>query len=205
MALAVLSAATGRVCTGFSYPLVAKYSCPSGTITYAEGKELARGVSVELAIETAAADPFYANNIEAEKEQEKFQSGTATLTVDGLLAAAEKLIYGLPEESGAWLAYDDDQSIPYVGIGYIAEYASGDVTSYVPYVLVKTRFQQSGRSHATREGNRNYQTQALTATIERGDDAKHTWLEEGSEFSTEAAALAALKTKLNISDPATTT
>ena len=204
MALAVLSQAAGRVCTGFSYPIVAKYACSVGTISYTDGQELARGVQVELAVETASADQFYANNIEAEKAQESFSSGTATLTVDGLLSAAEKLIYGLPDEVDTWLAYNDDQSIPYVGIGYIAEYVSGDVTSYVPYVLTKCRFTQRGLSHATRKGGRNYQTQTLTANVFRADDEKHKWLEEGSEFSTEAAALAALKTKLNISSATTT-
>ena len=204
MALAVLAEATGRVCTGFSYPLVAKYAESSGTISYTDGQELARGVSVELNVETVSADPFYANNIVAESEAERFSSGTATLTVDGLLSAAEKLILGLAAETDSWLDYNDDQQVPYVGIGYIAEYVSGDVTFYVPYVLTKARFAQPSMSHSTREDARNYQTQELTATLYRGDDAKHTWLSEGSEFATEAAALAALKTKLGITDPATT-
>ena len=44
--------ATGRVVTGFSKPYVAIYQNSSGTVSYTKGQVLARGVSVELSIET---------------------------------------------------------------------------------------------------------------------------------------------------------
>ena len=40
-------AANGRVITGFSQPYVALYSESGGTVTYASGQILARGVSVD--------------------------------------------------------------------------------------------------------------------------------------------------------------
>lgn len=191
--------ANGRVCTGFSKPYVALYSAENGEITYSSGRILARGVDVSIELDSSEDNDFYADNVTAETAAGGFSGGTANLTVDGLLMEAEKMIMGLPTvgEDG-FTAYDDDQAIPYVGIGFISRYMSGGVTSYVPTVLVKTAFNQIPTSAATQEAEIDWQTQALTATVMRGDDAKHTWKYQGQEYQTEALAEAALKTKLGI-------
>lgn len=190
--------AAGKVCTGFSLPYVAKYSATGGTITYSSGQKLARGVNVTVTPESGDDNNFHADNILAESANTTFTGGEVSLTVDGLLAAAEALIMGLPTSSGGWTAYDDDQAVPYVGIGFIARYQSaGDVT-YVPFVLAKCMFNQVGISAATQEENIDFQTQELTAKIFRGDDTKHSWRWFGDDEDTEAAAEAAMKTKLGI-------
>ncbi len=190
--------AAGKVCTGFSLPYVAKYSATGGTITYSSGQKLARGVDVTVTPESGGDNIFHADNIPAESANTTFTGGEVSLTVDGLLAAAEALIMGLPTSSGGWTAYDDDQAVPYVGIGFIARYQSaGDVT-YVPFVLAKCMFNQVGTSAATQEENIDFQPQKLTAKIFRGDDTKHSWKWFGDDEDTEAAAEAALKTKLGI-------
>ena len=190
--------AAGKVCTGFSLPYVAKYSATGGTITYSSGQKLARGVNVTVTPESGDDNNFHADNILAESANTTFTGGEVSLTVDGLLAAAEALIMGLPASSGGWTAYDDDQAVPYVGIGFIARYQSaGDVT-YVPFVLAKCMFNQVGTSAATQEENIDFQTQELTAKIFRGDDTKHSWKWFGNDEDTEAAAEAAMKTKLGI-------
>lgn len=193
--------AAGKVCTGFSKPYVALYSESSGTISYTSGQQLARGVDVTIEPETGDDNDFYADNVKAESAGKKFTGGTLTLTVDGLLVAAEKLIMGLPTpSSGDWIPYDDDQSVPYVGVGFIARYMSGGVESFAPVVLVKCMFNQVQVSAATQEEEIDWQTQELSASIYRGDDAKHTWkYVPVTDYSTEAAAEAALKTKLGIS------
>ena len=89
--------AAGKVITGFSKPYVAVYSASGGTVTYSKGMELARGVGVSTDYEVGDSNPFYANNVEAENVPGVFTGGTATLTVDGLFAEAEELIFGLPE------------------------------------------------------------------------------------------------------------
>lgn len=193
--------AAGKVCTGFSKPYVAKYAASGTTITYSDGQLLARGVDVEIEPETADDNNFYADNVLAESGDKVFTGGTVTLTVDGLFVAAEKLIMGLPTTTtGDWIDYDDDQSVPYVGIGFIARYMSDGVTSYTPYVLCKCRFNEISTSAATQEGQIDWQTQELTATIYRGDSAKHAWKKLGkTDYSTEDAAEAAIKTLFTIS------
>lgn len=192
--------AAGRVCTGFSLPYVATYVNNSGTISYTSGQKLARGVDVS--IEPSASDNvFHADNVEAEVANQ-FTGGSFTLTVDGLLPAAEKLIMGLPAIStgASWYIYDDDRTSGFFGLGFIARYMSDGVTSYVPYVLAKVAFDPLNTSAATQEEEINWQTQSITGQIMRAEDAKHTWKYVGTEYSTEAAAEAALKTKLGISN-----
>lgn len=196
----------GKVCTGFSYPIVALYAASSGTITYSSGKELARGVSVQVAITASDANPFHANNQTAESVPGKFSSGTVTLTVDGLLKESEQLILGLPTaDTDGWSAYGDEQKIPYVGLGYIARYMSGGVETWVPTVLPKVKFSEPSSSAATQEDAIDWQTQELTATIYRADDANHNWKLLGQDYATEEEALTALKTKLGITTSDTTT
>ena len=189
----------GKVATGFSYPYVAKYAANEGAITFSNAMELARGVSVNVSPTTSDANKFYANNQEAETGPNRFTGGTATLTVDGLLVAAERFIMGLPAagEDG-WTAYGDSAQIPYVAIGYIARFMSGGVESFTPTILVKTKFQQINSDYATQEEEIDWQTQELTADLFRGDDLNHSWKYLGGDFETEAAALTALRTKLGV-------
>lgn len=189
----------GKVATGFSYPYVARYAANEGTITFSGAMELARGVSVNVSPTTSDANKFYANNQEAESGPNRFTGGTATLTVDGLLVAAERFIMGLPAagEDG-WTAYGDSAQIPYVAIGYIARFMSGGVESFTPTILVKTKFQQINSDYATQEEEIDWQTQELTADLFRGDDLNHSWKYLGADFETEAAALTALRTKLGV-------
>lgn len=192
--------ANGRVCTGFSKPYVALYKNTSGTISFENGMPLARGVNVDISPETGSDNIFYTDNQAAENDGGTFTGGTVTYTVDGLKPAAKKLIMGTGTagEDG-WTAYDDDQKAPYVATGFIARYMEDGTTTYQPYVIVKTTFNQIGDSAATSEDSINFQTQSLTAKIFRGDDAKHTWKYDGAVFTSEAEAEAALKTKLGIS------
>ena len=191
--------AAGKVCTGFSKPYVALYSAAGGTVTYTSGQKLARGVNVTITPESGDDNKFYADNILSETANTTFTGGDLALTVDGLLATAEKLIMGLPTASGGWMTYDDDQAVPYVGVGFIARYQSDGVVSYAPIVLAKCMFNQISTSAATQEENVDFQTQDLSAKIFRSDDTKHSWKFIGDNEETEAAAEAALKTKLGIS------
>lgn len=188
--------ANGRVITGFSSPYVATYTVSSGTVTYGTAQVLARGVSASVSIDNADDNNFYADNVVAETAAGTFGSGTLTLTVDGLLTAAEKLIYGLPAESNDWTAYDDDMSIPYCGVGFVVRYMSAGVTSYVPVLFTKVKFKMAGLSANTQEDAIDWQTQELEASILRDDTAKHAWKYVGAAQSTEAAAVALITAKL---------
>lgn len=193
--------AAGKVCTGFSKPYVAKYSNTGSVVTYSGVMQLARGVSVSLSLNTTDDNTFYADNVSAETAPATFTGGTATLTVDGLLEAAEKFVLGLPETTnveagGSQVAvshYGDGMEIPYVGIGFIVRYQSGGVVTYAPVVLTKARFQQPGLDAATQEESIDWQTQELTVDLMRDDTTNHDWKLVGADQSTETAAEEALK------------
>lgn len=185
--------ANGRVITGFSYPYVAEYAASGGSVTYSNITVLARGVEVDLSVDASTDNIFYADNLEAENLSGVFAGGTVTLTVDGLKDAARKLILGLPSADGdGWTAFGDDQSIPYIGLGFIVRYMEDGVTSYMPVVLPKVMFSNPGISAATQEAEVDWQTQELTATIFRDDSAKHNWLQMGTAVSTESTATSTL-------------
>lgn len=191
--------AAGRVLTGFSMPFVAKYGTGSTGVTYSDGMELARGVDVSIAANASSDNIFYANNKEAETTAGKFSGGTLALTVDGLKTAAAQLIYGLsaPDTTGE-VVYDDDMAPPDVGVGFVARYQEDGVTTYDAIIIKRVRFALADFSAATQEADINWQTESLTGTISRADDAKHSWQSRFPSLATEADAVAKIKTALSI-------
>lgn len=191
-------AASGKVATGFSQPWVANYAVTSGALVFTNAMELARGVDVSIEPNTGSDNIFYANNQEAESDRGKFNGATLNLTVDGLHSTARDFIMGLPTSADNWTSFDDDQNIPEVAFGCIVRYQSGGDVTYDVMLLPRVSFQQISRSGATQEDTIDWQTQSLTATVKRGEDTKHTWKLESADYTTEALALTALKTKLGV-------
>lgn len=191
--------AAGRVTTGFSKPYVAVYAASGGTVTYSSGTLLGRGRDITITAESSDDNIFYADNVAAENDGGRFTGGTATITIDGLLAATRRLIYGLPAAVDGWTAYDDDMAVPYVGIGGIVRRMMDGATTYVPIILTKCRFNIPEDAATTQEESIDWQTESLEATIFRADDAKHAWKMIGDDMATEAAAEAAIKDYFNIS------
>lgn len=192
--------ANGRVITGFSKPFVALYSASGTTVTYTGGIPLARGVEVQIEPETTDDNRFYADNIVAENEAGTFNGGTATITVDGLKDAANKLIFGLPTaDQQGWTNYGNDQAVPYVGFGCVVRFQEEGVVSYVPLVLTKIQFNEATMQAATQEDTIDWQTQELTAQVFRDDSANQVWKKLGAGVDTEAAAETAMKAALGVS------
>lgn len=191
-------AAAGKVCTGFSKPYVAKYSASGGTVTFTDGQVLARGVEVSLEVESGDPNNFYADNITAETIAGQFTNGTMTLTVDGLLQDAEKLILGLGEAGDDGFMPYGDVNAPYLGVGFIVRYMSDGVTYYTPVVCPKCIFNAPTLEAATQEDEIDWKTQELVATVLRDDTADRAWKYVGTDYASEALAEAALQTKLGI-------
>lgn len=186
--------AAGKVVIGFSKPYVAKYAEAGGVITYSDGQLLARGVSVSAEPESSDNNNFYADNIVAESDAGTFTGGTVTLTVDGLLQDAEKLIQGLgAADADGFINYDDDQAIPYVGIGFIVESMSDGVRYFTPVIFTKTRANQLTTEAETEGESIDWQTQEIEFSIFRDDSAKRCWKRVGGELASEAAAETAIK------------
>ena len=192
--------ANGKVITGYSQPIVAKYTYSSNTISYTDVTPLARGVEVQMEVEIGDATNFFADNTIAEAVAGQFNGATATLTVDGLKDTARNLIAGLtttkqiPVGTSTVNAkvYDDLQVIPYVGIGFVVRYMENGVTTYAPVILPKAQFSPESLNAATQGESVEFQTTELTATVMRADDANHSWKVVAEDQSTEAAAVAVI-------------
>lgn len=196
--MAVTNLASGAVITGFSYPVVAAYTFQSGSVTYSSAQTLARGVSVSPSIETqgGADNTFYANNAAAEEAPQKFRRGTATFTVDGLLRNAESLILGVVTSSTSTVSSssvtiyenDDDQNIPYVGVGYVVRRMSAGQVFYQAVVYPKARFAQFTPGAATEGDDIDWQTTEIEATLLRDDSSKHCWQKVSEPLDSELKA-----------------
>lgn len=187
------------VTTGYSKPYVAKYSHEGTTVTYTEGMPLGRGVSLSLNIETADDNNFYADNVIAETESGKFTNGSATITVDGLSNDAATLVFGLPEPESVQVSespvqmqgYGEALNPPYVGYGCVKRTQDHGKVEYWPVILPKIKFAVPSEEMATQEENIEWQTQELSATIERDDTEKQNWKRvSATGFATEAEAYA---------------
>ena len=192
--------ANGKVITGYSKPIVAKYTYNGGTISYTNVTPLARGVEVDMEVEIGDATNFFADNTISESVAGQFNGATATLTVDGLKDAARDLIAGLVTSTvitvgsdtvGAKV-YDDLQVIPYVGIGFIVRYMENGVTTYAPVILPKAQFSPESLKAATQGESVEFQTTELQATVMRADDANHSWKVVAADQTTEAKAEAVI-------------
>lgn len=198
--------ANGKVITGYSFPRVALYNNTQGNVTYSGGMALARGVNVNIEPSTGDVENFYADNRLAESAGGVFTGGTVTLTIDGLKAEARKLIMGLPEPEQLTVGeetvdiyhYGDNQTIPYVGIGFVIRMMEDNVSYYRPFVLTKCIFNQEGLEAETQEENVSFQTSELEAQVMRNDAANHDWKLVGADQATEEKALAVVNALLNI-------
>lgn len=199
----------GKVTTGYSKPYVALYSASGSTVTYSGGRRLARGVEVNLDVQSADNNNFYADNVVAESAAGVFTAGSINIGVDGLLIAAEKMIMGLPAAStinvGTDTAnvykYGDEQAIPYCGYGHIVRFMCGGATGYTPHVFTKVKFNTVANAAKTQEEEIDWQTQALSAVLHRDDTTGHNWHIVGEDYATEAEAESVLKALLGITEP----
>ena len=192
--------ANGKVITGYSQPIVAKYSYSTNTISYSNVTPLARGVEVDMEVEIGDATNFFADNTISESVAGQFNGATATLTVDGLKNTARDLIAGLVttktiianSSTVSAKAYDDLQVIPYVGIGFVVRYMENGNTTYAPVILPKAQFSPESLKAATQGESVEFQTTELQATIMRADDANHSWKVVAADQTTEADAVAVI-------------
>ena len=198
--------ANGKVITGYSKPYVALYNYSGGTITYSSGMPLARGVDVSVEAESGDGVNFYADNVVAESVGGVFTGATITMTVDGLKAAARKLIMGLPTADTITVGtntydvvrYDDRQQIPYVAIGFVVRYMENGNTTYTSVVFKKAAFNVDGLEAATQEEEIEFQTLELEATLMRDDSQYHEWKNIVEELPTETEAVNVIKALLGI-------
>lgn len=192
---------------GLSKPFFAIYSENGGVVSYANGGVLGKYTALQLQLENASENILYADNGPAESDS-GFAGGTFSVTTDDLRPEISKVIFGLSEElisaqdvttTGAkWQVNDDDQAIPYLGVGGVLTKKVDGEVKYVAFVLEKVQFQNNGMDVTTQGETIEWQTPTLEGKLFRSDNAKHSWRRVSTLLDSEADAAAAVKDFLSI-------
>lgn len=180
---------------GLSKPYFAMYSEGNGTPSYSTPKALGRAVTVDVSLDGRDPEVLYADNGPAES-MTTFGGGTVTLGVDELALDVAAAILGLtaPANDGG-ITFTADANAPYLGMGFIAKKVYKNVIKWRMVVLYKVQFKLPNYSVDTQGETVSFQTPELEATIMRDDATPSKW-SLWQDYTTEAAALAALQTAL---------
>ena len=196
---------------GLSKPYYGIYSATGNTVSYANGAVMGKATEANIEIDTTEDNNLYADNAIAETDR-SFAGGTLTLSTDDLSQEVAKAILGLTETaitgiegvtdtSVKELVYDDTQTTPYLGVGFIVKKKVGGAYKWRAVVLSKVMFSVPADAATTQGESIEWQVPELSATIMRDDSATHMWKREAT-FTTEAQAEAYIKARLNITEAA---
>lgn len=196
---------------GLSKPYYGIYSATGNAVSYANGAVMGKATEANIEIDTTEDNNLYADNAIAETDR-SFAGGTLTLSTDDLSQEVTKAILGLTETaitgiegvtdtSVKELVYDDTQTTPYLGVGFIVKKKVGGAYKWRAVVLSKVMFSMPADAATTQGESIEWQVPELSATIMRDDSATHMWKREAT-FTTEAQAEAYIKARLNITEAA---
>ena len=192
---------------GLSKPYYGIYSATGNAVSYANGAVMGKATEANIEIDTTEDNNLYADNAIAETDR-SFAGGTLTLSTDDLSQEVAKAILGLTENtitgiegvtdtSVKELVYDDTQTTPYLGVGFIVKKKVGGAYKWRAVVLSKVMFSVPADAATTQGESIEWQVPELSATIMRDDSETHMWKREAT-FTTEAQAEAYIKARLNI-------
>ena len=195
---------------GLSKPTFGKYVNTSGTISYTDGVACGHAISYTFDPSIDDDNPLYGDNMIVEHDFGHFKNGTLTLgtselpdTVAAMLLGLTKVTKTIGEGTGALTVdqyfYDDDSAAIDVGIGFIEEHQVDDVDYYKAIVLPRCKKKFDSRSATTRGETIDWQTPSITFSVERSEDAKHSWFIESKLLSSEADAQTYLNAVLGVS------
>ena len=194
---------------GLSKPYYGIYSATGNVVSYSNGAVMGKATEANIEIDTTEDNNLYADNAIAETDR-SFAGGTLTLSTDDLSQEVTKAILGLTETaitgiegvtdtSVKELVYDDTQTTPYLGVGFIVKKKVGGAYKWRAVVLSKVMFSVPADAATTQGESIEWQVPELSATIMRDDSATHMWKREAT-FTTEAQAEAYIKARLNITE-----
>lgn len=192
---------------GLSKPYYGIYSATGNAVSYANGAVMGKATKANIEIDTTEDNNLYADNGIAETDR-SFAGGTLTLSTDDLSHEVTKAILGLTETaitgiegvtdtSVKELVYDDTQTTPYLGVGFIVKKKVGGAYKWRAVMLSKVMFSVPADAATTQGESIEWQVPELSATIMRDDSETHMWKREAT-FTTEAQAEAYIKARLNI-------
>lgn len=196
---------------GCSYLKYAIYAANNGAVSYSDGGIAAKLTSVDVSLDTASDNDFYADNAVDETDN-VFAGGTLTVNTNDLTDAVAKVLLGLQElaltgeaaitgitDAGVKeIIFDNRQATPYMGVGMVIKHKRAGVDAWTGIVLSKVQFAVPNDAAETQGKQISWQTPTLTAKILRDDTANQRWKAQAT-FTTEAQAIIYLNNRLNIS------
>jgi len=152
----------------------------SGNETYGTPVQLAKAISADLTVELNEATLF-ADDGAAEIVKE-FKSGTLSLGVDDIGAAAAQSLTGVTvDTNGVIISASEDGGDP-VAIGFRAKMANG---KYRYYWLYRVKFGIPATNLATKGDSITFSTPTIEGTVLRRNkvdgNGKHPWKAEATE------------------------
>lgn len=192
---------------GLSKPYYGIYNVSGTTVSYSDGAVMGKATEANIEINTTEDNNLYADNAIAETDR-SFAGGTLALSTDDLSQEVTKVILGLKENtitgiegvtdtSVKELVYDDTQTTPYLGVGFIVKKKVGGAYKWRAVVLSKVMFSVPADAATTQGESIEWQVPELSATIMRDDSETHMWKREAT-FTSEAQAEAYIMARLNI-------
>jgi hypothetical protein len=179
---------------GFKYAAWAKVASePVGALpTYNAGKVIGKAISSNLAISNAEGS-LYADNVKVEDVSE-FRSATLTMEVDNIALQNQADMYGADYVDGE-LQNGGADNAPYGGFGGVQVLSVQNVRKYRAYFFPKCKAIVPDESDNTKGASISFGTQPLQLNIAEPNSGKWRYIKE---FTTEAAALAYVDTKLGV-------
>lgn len=170
-------------------------------VVYGEGVVLGEAISAEVTLERADAK-LYADDSLAESDN-SITGGSVSLTVDDI--DDEVLAQVMDLQAGADGEYNETgDASPYGGLGYVRVRKKKGQNSYTAMWLHKVQLGQSSDSASTKGESTEYQTPTLEGSIMGVviDESLKTTYRSRKTFDTAAEAIAWIKTKAHITEPA---
>lgn len=192
--------------TGLSKPIVADYTADGNNVTYAKILAVQKAVEYSAEVESAEDNDLYGDNVIAESAAGRFTSGSLTLkTTDftpelsASLLGAKTATRSIGGKEVKEVVFDDDQKTTEKGFGIIEEHQIDGITTYLPIVFSRVKFNIPAKAATTRGKEIDWQTPEITGTILRSDQVdanyNHPWqISPETAFTTEADAEAYIKT-----------
>ena len=174
---------------------IGKYTNTDGTITYDTPVSMGDAMSVELNL-TAAEGRLYAESRLAEYKK-LLTGGTASVGVKYITDAAQKLLFGMSENTRNVGTNTSQKSLKatakdiakYVGMGFYAPDAIDGTDKYTAVFVYKVLFGAPGYVYATKGDSITFQTPTTTGEF-LADDSEDKSIMEIATLASESDAVA---------------
>ena len=174
---------------------IGKYTNTDGTITYDTPVSMGDAMSVELNL-TAAEGRLYAESRLAEYKK-LITGGTASVGVKYITDAAQKLLFGMSENTRNVGINTSQKSLKatakdiakYVGMGFYAPDAIDGTDKYTAVFVYKVLFGAPGYVYATKGDSITFQTPTTTGEF-LADDSEDKNIMEIATLASESDAVA---------------